>query len=393
MKRRDPRVSLLSALFRSYYKRRPLRLPSDYARREFALQPWGLSTYIRHIEVLRVDELYRLIESKPPRHIYYSSARYESPGAKDMDSKGWVSSDLVFDIDADHLPGCMDEAVRVTDKDAGVDTVFTPDKCIEEAGFEALKLYDILVYELGMDKQRISIEFSGHRGFHLTVYLSDEDEWARMDQQARRELVNYIKAVDADLEAFENPVIETGRKRTRRRRLAPLPPVASMPDIRGRVARIAARLALLRYGDKGCYEFFMRSPPTPIGRVRGCTRLEELVEEAKTQIGVAIDEQVTVDTKRLIRIPYSLHGGTGLPVYPLTPDKLPDFKPGPWLSPFKDLDYMRVRAIVDTPVITVLGRSMRLRRGESYRLPAPHAVYLLCKGVVEPVGVRRRGGG
>ncbi len=388
MKGRDARVSLLASLFRSYYRRRPLRLPSDYARREFALQPWGLDTYIRHVEVLRVDDLYKLIDSRPPRHIYYSSARYESPGARDMDAKGWVSSDIVFDIDADHLPGCSG-AVRVTGD--GVDAVFTPDSCIEEAGFEALKLYDVLVYELGLEKTRISIEFSGHRGFHVTVYLSDDDEWALMGQAERRELVNYVKALDADLEWAEKPVIETRRgRRVRRKKLTPFVPVASMPDVRGRVARIAARIALLKHGDHSCYEFFMHGRPVARGQVRGCERVDELLEEAKAMIGVEVDEQVTVDTKRLIRIPYSLHGGTGLPVQPLKPDELPGFRPGPWLSPFQGLGPMKVRAVVDTPVITVLGRTMRLRKGDVFKLPAPHAVYLLCKGVAEPVG---RGGG
>src|SRR5690606_32198531 len=39
------------------------------------------------------------------------------------------------------------------------------------------------------------------------------------------------------------------------------------------------------------------------------------------------DEPVTTDTKRLIRLPSSLHGGSGLRVTPLAPKDLDDFDP------------------------------------------------------------------
>src|SRR5699024_11788069 len=39
-----------------------------------------------------------------PRHVYFSAGRYDDPAANAMDEKGWQGSDLVFDLDADHLP-------------------------------------------------------------------------------------------------------------------------------------------------------------------------------------------------------------------------------------------------------------------------------------------------
>ncbi len=38
-----------------------------------------------------------------PSDVYHSCAYYENPDF-DMDKKGWIGADLVFDIDADHIP-------------------------------------------------------------------------------------------------------------------------------------------------------------------------------------------------------------------------------------------------------------------------------------------------
>jgi len=54
-----------------------------------------------------MTHLYKyILEEKTPIHLYYSSAYYEEPSADKMDLKGWLGSDLIFDIDSDHYPGC-----------------------------------------------------------------------------------------------------------------------------------------------------------------------------------------------------------------------------------------------------------------------------------------------
>ena len=43
-----------------------------------------------------------------PSDVYHSCAYYENPDV-DMEKKGWLGADLVFDIDADHIPTNCDK--------------------------------------------------------------------------------------------------------------------------------------------------------------------------------------------------------------------------------------------------------------------------------------------
>ena len=341
----DPRkasLKFLESLTRSYYRERArLEVPRDFVYREFAAQTWFSTSYIRHIAFTRESEIKEFAVSKAPRHFYYSSARYDQPGATDMDSKGWLGADIVFDIDADHLPECIDKTVNIEDKALGVKASFAPSECVRRAAIEALLLTDILVNELGFQTRDVRIEFSGHRGFHVIVNTMGNSEWERAGPDVRRELVNYVKAVDALEEAIRpTPPV-------RRKRFKLLEPSETDPGLSGRYARFR--------------------------RILG--------EAEQLKLGVEVDEQVTVDVKRLIRIPGSLNGKTMLPVKPVRLSDLEDFTISTSDSPFADHGAVRVQAIVDTPAIEVLGHRVKLRRGARMKLDAPVALYLMAKGV------------
>ncbi len=97
----------------------------------------------------------------------------------------------------------------------------------------------------------------------------------------------------------------------------------------------------------------------------------------ETAIGGETDEPVTSDIKRLIRMPSSLHGKTGLRVVPLTIDELKGFEP------LRD-------AVVfpDAPVKIEVIKPMQIRlKGENFSLtpgladvPEYVAIYAMCRG-------------
>ncbi|KSW11720.1 hypothetical protein CF15_02580 [Pyrodictium occultum] len=365
---------LLERLTREYYEKRDPSLPSDFALREFAAQTWTGKSYIRHLSFTSASQVKQFLVERAPRHFYYSSARYDQPGLDDMDAKGWRSADLVFDIDADHLPECSGMTVEV-ETPLGEKTSFIDEKCIKPAALRSVLLYDILVDELGVEEKQVALEFSGHRGFHLTVYLRDSDELARAGQDIRRELVNYVKAV-----GLREEVLEPWRSLSLRRgRPSPIPPSIDLAGARGRLARVMYRLA----EAAGRRDLARRLT----GRVQMSYEeyqklFGELEARARELLGVEVDEQVTVDTRRLIRAPWSINGKTGLPVVPLSLDALYGFTLSESLSPFTSYDTLRIEIVADIPAtVTVLGNRLRLRRGDKPRLPAPVAVYLLAKGV------------
>ncbi|HIH97013.1 MAG TPA: DNA primase catalytic subunit PriS, partial [Thermoplasmata archaeon] len=76
-------------------------------RREFGFalfEGWML----RHKSFKHGDELKQFLQNSVPSNAYCSCAYYEDPEA-DMNKKGWLGADLVFDIDADHIPTPCDK--------------------------------------------------------------------------------------------------------------------------------------------------------------------------------------------------------------------------------------------------------------------------------------------
>ncbi len=256
----------IEALFRDYYRRLPTSelAVSDVKSREFAYQFYG-GSIIRHRSFASIDELHSFLASKGPLHVYYSSALYERPDAEDMESKGWLGADLVFDIDADHIES---EACR-----SSGDIVTL--ECLEEALYELSRLLDALNGELGLRDHLVV--FSGNRGFHVHV----EEETARkLGARERREITSYIKARGLRLSSF----LARGRGN-----LVSMTPVGNLKRIYQ--ALVEAGVDVDRGGSLG-----------------------ELDAQVSAKAAIEIDEVVTADVHRLIRLPGSLHGKTGLKV-------------------------------------------------------------------------------
>lgn len=359
-----------------YYRKASIWLPEDFALREFAYQPWTSESYVRHLSFSSYSSIKEFLVKYKPRHFYYSSARYDQPGLPDMDAKGWRSADLTFDIDADHLSLCSDKIVSIKTVH-GKEVTLVDEQCIRLAALETSILVDVLVEELGFSEKNISVEFSGNRGFHVTVYLSDNDERARAGQDYRREVVNYIKAIGL-LEETINPLPGIS---LRRRALQPVPFTVYMAGVRGRIARIA-KLVALREGKPHIAAIFSEKDPVQAASLYHKNReeAEQFISKAIELARIEVDEQVTVDLKRLIRVPGSINGKTGLIVSKITPKNLPDFVLNEELSPFKDHDALRVKMLADLPTtVTILGNKLGLNKGTTARLPAPIAFYLMSR--------------
>jgi DNA primase small subunit len=92
------------------------------------------------------------------------------------------------------------------------------------------------------------------------------------------------------------------------------------------------------------------------------------------------DEPVTTDTKRLIRMPTSLHGGSGMRVQPLELRDLHDF------DPLVDAVVFATRDVrVDLKfalTMPMLGSTYELQKGIS-TVPEAVAVFLCCRGMAE----------
>ncbi|MDX1534716.1 MAG: DNA primase catalytic subunit PriS, partial [Thermoplasmata archaeon] len=173
--KREATLRYLRATFAHYYETQPLSLPPRFGRREFGFITFEGGFVLRHLGFAQEEELYRYIHSKSPAHIYHSAAYYETPGAPTMAEKGWMGADLIFDLDADHIPGWQKLGYP---------------GMLEAVKAQVVRLIDdFLVGDLGFAEEDIQIAFSGARGYH--IHIRDPRVFT-LESHERREIVDYV---------------------------------------------------------------------------------------------------------------------------------------------------------------------------------------------------------
>ena len=353
MNRSDKTRRFLSRVLRDYYSTVDPSLPYRFTMREFAFVYFNSEGMHRPVAFRSKAEVKDFLKKKTPLHSYYSTAYYSNPKAP-MADKEWLGADLVFDLDADHIPGS--EELNYFDQLKKV-----KEKC-------RLLIDDFLVDDFGIEQKDMELFFSGNRGYHVHVR---KNEIFGLSNQARREIVDYITGVGLDLDVilpYENIKIgeykdidnvkkvhrlpdedEGGwRKKTRRltsellrrwNEMEKKKVVKEMKEKHGIGVKTATGLYqdLFEEGkwkniiDEGVLDVFseekrMVNASTFKKIIEGILK-EENVQEIGSKIIGSTDEPVTGDTKRLIRLPSSIHGSSFLIVQKIDFDLLEEFDP------------------------------------------------------------------
>jgi DNA primase small subunit len=326
----------------------------------------------RHIGFSDRGEMESYILNLIPQHTYYSTAYYEKPDAGTMADKGWCGADLIFDLDADHI-------------------VRGPyDQMLARVKEETVKLIAMLTDELGMDKKSIALVFSGGRGYHVLVRDIAFRGWGSAE---RRELIDYVCGIGID-----PPAMLTGKtvpspgwqQRYREALLEYLRWIGDLPEEEA----MAHLTAMEGIGKESSVSFLKKRDeiisdigrrPTGMilkNRVLGIITGQQEGEFKKRLISRAAlaDEPVTTDTKRLIRMPTSLHGGSGMRVQQIEIRNLAAFDPLTDAVVFGTRD-VRVDVTVPRPT-PMLGSTYQLQKGIT-TVPEAVAVFLCCRGMAE----------
>jgi DNA primase small subunit len=376
----------LRGRFRDYYRGAELRLPPDADRREWGYIPWTSgsgTTMVRHQSLLELGDLGTFLKEEAPRHVYFSAARFRDAGASRMADKGWESADLVFDLDADHLPGVDPAATSYADMLAACKDALQ-------------RLLDLLTDEFAFTDPEVV--FSGGRGYHVHVR---EEDVRSLDSEERREIVDYVRGNDLD---FDDLIETRARGGTTQRVLRTeggwgrrvhrnlLDYVADLREM-DREQALDRLKELDGIGDGRAETIlgtFERNPDAiETGNVEAGgpgvrTLVQAVAEETVAAESAPIDEPVTTDTNRLIRFPGSLHGGSGLQVVRIDRSDLDDFDPLEDAVParFTGSD-IRVE-VTDTAVGRLGGDSFTLAEG-THTVPEHVGVFLMARGQAEKV--------
>ena len=323
-------MNYLKKKFYEYYMHPNIEFPYRMDRREFAFLFFNESMMKRHISFKNKEWLLHFLRANIPAHVYYSSAYYQNPSAPTMNEKKWMGADLIFDLDADHLP--MAEKLSY-------------EESLEMVKEELKKLLSFLIDDFGFEERSLSIYFSGGRGYHCHV---QDKRVIELGSQERREIVDYITARGLDIKSIITERNIYGERYTKTIEISP-----SAPAWRGRIARaiisfleeiksmdrdeaISRLQELEGIGGKVASSIYdglddEKMKLIASGKIDQMAEIKRLLKPLIKKLAVKLhsstDEPVTADIKRLIRLPGSLHGKTGLKVKRVSIHALDEFDP------------------------------------------------------------------
>lgn len=384
--------NFLVSKFRGYYIESSLDAPPSLASREWGFLFFDDSGMRRHKSFFSRGEMVDYVRAMVPRHVYHSAAYYERPGAPTMKEKLWQGSDLIFDLDADHLKNAPKSYCEM----------------LELVKKETIKLLGFLTADFGFSEKIISIAFSGGRGYH--IHIRDPRVFA-MGGDERREIVDYLTGRGLDIDKLSYKVRISGDVGDGNVRALRCPSMNS-PGWGGRfnvaivkfaeeIRRLDEKSALERLtkikgiGKVRAIEFYKRINNERVlddirsGNLDSLKNVQKiwphvitnyLADQFVAVLGGETDEPVTADVRRLIRCPGSLHGGSGMRVTPLLMRDLDDFDPLQDAVVFGD---EAVPLMILKPFKTQMrGQSYNLVEGAA-ELPACVAIFLMARGVAE----------
>lgn len=374
-------MNFLKKKFYEYYLHPDIIFPPRFDRREFAFFFFGEDMMKRHISFKDKEKFIYYLRANVPKHIYYSSAYYRQPDAETMSKKQWMGADLIFDLDADHLPNA---------------NKMTYEEMLLKVKEEMKKLLDFLIEDFGFEKKSMALYFSGGRGYHCHVF---DKHVIELGSQERREIVDYITARGLD---FSHVILKKNIY-ANYYTTSTIEIMPSQPGWRGRMARgiisflqeikkmdreeaikklmemegIGKKIAMSIY-DGLDEEKMKRIEEGKIDQMPAIRRLlKPLIKELAVVLHSSTDEPVTADVKRLIRLPGSLHGKTGFKVTKVSMDALEEFEPLRDAIVFGN-DLTKIK--VEKPFkIKMMGKEFNLKEGET-RVPEYLAVFAIARG-------------
>lgn len=318
-----PTKIFLRKKFQEYYRQNKISAPPEIHRREFGMGTLEQKIKVRHKSFSSQEALQNYLRREAPFFISYSTAYYEFPSNEPMSEKNWSGADLTFDLD--------------------VEMVLLEREKLKRVKSETINLVDFLLNDFGFSRQEVAVNFSGNHGYHVHVFSK---KVKNLGSDERREIVDYISG-EVNFRDFlriveGNKILgpSEGSKGWAGRiyhdlydfvRETDIEKLKKMKGIGEKKAELIfkERRNILEALDSGRYdrihpdvlkidkgvisthdpnktEFFIKNVHSAL--------IQKIIEEKAINIKAAkdTDRMVTIDTSRLIRLPDSLHGGSGL---------------------------------------------------------------------------------
>lgn len=366
----------------------------------------------RHKSFKQIGELKEFLQNSAPSDAYFSCAYYESPDVE-MDRKGWLGADLIFDIDADHIPtpcnkihdewicggcgfsgkGVIPEKCPACGSEKFNANTWPCEVCLDSAKAETIKLLNMLTKDFGFSEKEIRVFFSGHRGYHVNV---ENEAVKTLDAVARKEIVDYVCSLG--LAVFFH---EVGRKNRReapffseaftnnldwfkRLTLGMQNFIINAKDEDFKTIGLKRNVIEMLLANR---DAILKNLQTPGKRIFvkgvGVDSWRKIAEHVIKLQSAKIDTVVTTDIHRLIRLADTLHGKTGFKKVEFPVSGIHTF------DPFKDaIVFKEGKATVnvsDAPKFRIGDETFGPYKNRRVELPTAAALLLICKRRAEVI--------
>lgn len=262
-------------------------------QREFGFDHMGRGPNDRYRVFQNTDYLRKFMRYRAPFAAYSSVAFYHKPRRRD----GWIKAELVFDVDAKDIP------IR----SCGCDNVC--EICLNQAKDIVQGLVDTLKGDLGLSE--IHVVYSG-RGYHIRV---QDDLVNGVDSDVRSQVVKYLVGADVprseyshngmkyNLEHFTIPFgyPQVFTDRVKQAILA-VNPSMELDGVNQKLIKDAIKHSGLLESDQ--WGIFRKNI--------GPQRYAKLVKGIASLNLTLVDAKVSIDLKRILRLPSSLHSGVSM---------------------------------------------------------------------------------
>ncbi|MDO8538323.1 MAG: DNA primase small subunit domain-containing protein [archaeon] len=339
----------LQQKFREYYSKSEISSIENVHEREFGIGEFGKKISQRHLAFRTQAEFNSFLKNFSPFFVSYSLAFYQFPERKPMTAKNLLKADIVYEFDSDDIKTeCKKEhdawkcdscgtsgkgsIQNCTNCGSSVKVEqWVCEECLDAVKKQVFRLLNFLEKDFGLS-EGISLNFSGNKGFHVHVR---NEAFRKISHKARIELLDYLtssqinpkflgfetegkriiapkyseamgwakKLLDSLIELFESNNSER---------------LAVNANISAREAEkiLLKKQEIIDDMKKGILLQFFPA----------FTKSEKFWNDLMTGIikeeSLRIDRQTSVDLFKIIRVPETIHGSTGLVAKTLSASEL-----------------------------------------------------------------------
>ncbi len=337
--------------FSDYYKSVTVTEPPNMSMREFGYGTYESKIAQRHLAFNSSKEFNEYLRNDTPFYVSYSGAYYKFPGKRPMKVKELQRADLFYEFDADDLETECKEShdswkcAKCNAKGKG-DLSNCPEcgesvsvsqwVCPECLGAVKEQTYDLLAImknDFGFS-EGIAINASGHKGYHIHIRA---DAISNLSKEARIELVDYLTFNGLDLEQLgffaekkKGSVPKRSEAKGVARRL--------LNKLTGFVSSCSEEELAIVAGISfsQAKRFLQKRPQILDSLTKGILYPAEkknkefwdrVLESMVSKISLNVDRQTSVDLHKILRVPMTIHGGTGLLAQNVALQDLKNFDP------------------------------------------------------------------